>query len=369
MPVRSRCTVVVVLALAGWLCAPTAHAARPDNDAPGAAGVFAPYAAAAGKPVGLSAIGELGEATPDRGMPRCLGKRSFSRTVWYRVPAIGATQLLSVEAVGRTLALVDLAAYVQPNAPGATVREPNVCDGFGGGGSDATIEPTSAVSMIVPPNASVLVQVGRRGPRRARHRARLLSLDTFASDFLGPPPGTSPPSAPRLRPGRAFLSLAGATITGEDPAQAPARASARSGARSSRQERAASSSASAARCDRGDRLRGRRPKGDNAVDCVIRRAPAARLDVPVKRNRPVWVRVGHRRHVRGQRPRSSPRRDGDGATVVDGGSGGTDPTPGGPGGGFPASCDDAAVEDARVSGARCPAAPAATTASRASRCA
>lgn len=353
MPVRSRCTVVVVAALAGLLCAPTAHAARPENDAPSRAGVFAPYAAAAGKPVGLSAVGELVEARPDRGVPRCLGKRSFARTVWYRIPAIGATQLLSVEAVGRTLALVDLAAYVQPDATSTTVREPNVCDGFGGGGSDATIEPTSSVSLIVPPNHAVLLQVGRRGPVGVPDNERVfLSLNTFASEFLGAPPGDEAGDAPRLRPGRAFLSLSGATITGEDPAE-PACPSLGTVWRKVVPEETGRKliTVSGEAATTLTVYRGKRPTGKNAVDCVVReeRRGALKMNVPVQRRKPLWVKVGTERTT-GDEEAAIELEDGNGARVVDGGPGGFDPTRGGPGGGLPASCDVAAAEDAVVTG-------------------
>ena len=52
----------------------------------------------------------------------CLGSGSFLRTVWYRIPATQTPRELTVEASGRTLNVVDLAAFVQPG-PGQTVTK------------------------------------------------------------------------------------------------------------------------------------------------------------------------------------------------------------------------------------------------------
>src|SRR3954451_680172 len=120
----------------------TALAAPPPNDGPGAAAGFSPYTAETGTPGDQQAIAELAEATSDAGVPACLGPFSFARTVWYRVSASPSTQLITVEASGRTLDVVALAAFVQPAAAPPAVaplqtREPNACFGVGSGGSDA----------------------------------------------------------------------------------------------------------------------------------------------------------------------------------------------------------------------------------------
>src|SRR3954447_15759925 len=116
MPGRSLPGVVAGLVLAMALTAAPAQAARPSNDVPGgaAAGLFMPYAAENGTPTLLQATAELAEATPDAGVPRCLGPSSFARTVWYRLPASPVTTEVTLEATGRTLDVVDLAAFVQP---------------------------------------------------------------------------------------------------------------------------------------------------------------------------------------------------------------------------------------------------------------
>ena len=88
------------------------------------------------------------------------------------------------------------------------------------------------------------------------------------------------------------------------------------------------------------------------LDCVDREDHGAlRLNVPVKRRQPVWVRIGVDRTDGGERA-SLRVTDGARATVVDGGPGGFDPTPYGPGGGFPSACDSADVTKARVGGPR-----------------
>src|SRR5215211_8477319 len=100
----------VVLALAAsMLIAAPAGAAPPPNDAPAAAAPFTSFTAADGRPQDLQALAEPGEATPDVGVPRCLGPGSFERTVWFRIPAVPVTRVVRVEGFGRTLDLVDLA--------------------------------------------------------------------------------------------------------------------------------------------------------------------------------------------------------------------------------------------------------------------
>jgi hypothetical protein len=361
MSVRSLSTVIVVAVLAGMFGAAAAMAAPPSNDGPGGAGTFDPYVAAAGKPTELAAIGEMVEATADRGVPRCLGDSSFDRTIWYRIPEVGATQWLTISAVGRTVAPIDLAAYVQPELiPPATqtevnLRQPNVCDGIGAGGSDAAQEPTSAISLLVPPYRPVYVQVGRRGPVNSVDAERVfLYLNAFASEFLGSPPGdTADPSTPRVRnEGANFVGLAGATITAEDPAEptCPSLGTVwrrlvpnQTGERLIRVTGSAATTLAA--------YAGRKPTGDNVLDCVNRETGGA-LDmvVPVKRNKPVWIRMGAERTT-GDEEASLTISDGENVTVVDGGAGGFDPTPGGPAGGFPGACDQPVAEDADVSGA------------------
>src|ERR671913_60192 len=162
---------LAAVAAALLLPAPGAQAAPPANDLPSGAAPFAPYTAANGVPVEQQAIAELAEATPDPSLVRCLGEGSFERTVWFfALPAAVATEI-TVDAAGRTLDPVDLAAFVQPEVlamPPATAAQgnagvPNACAGIGDGGASGALEPGNAVTLRVPPNHPVLFQVGRRG--------------------------------------------------------------------------------------------------------------------------------------------------------------------------------------------------------------
>jgi len=153
-------SIALLLALAG----PPPATAAPFNDAPAGAVQFDRYTAANGRPRDLQATAELVDATPDAGVPRCLGAASFARTAWYWIPPVPAPEVLAVEAFGRTLDVVDLAAFVQPaGATAPATRTPNACAGAGAGGADTAEEPTSGIALRVPPNRAVLVQAGRRG--------------------------------------------------------------------------------------------------------------------------------------------------------------------------------------------------------------
>jgi hypothetical protein len=349
--------LTLVLGLSGLaLGAPAALAAPPPNDAAASPGAFAPYTARNGRPHDLQAIAELVEATPDAGVPACLGPGSFARTVWYAIPAAEAPQALTVEASGRTLDVVDLAAFVQPEgATSAATAQPNACSGLGAGGADAAEEPTSAVSLHVPARRSVLIEVGRRGPRRSADDERVvLSLDARP---LNVPPNAPAgdialPTTPGARvPGPTFMDLAGSTLTEEDPAEPPCPSlgsvwrrvvPGRSGTRLISVGGAGVSTLTV--------FSGTRPTSGNALDCVDRAGPGAlQVLVPARARKPLWIRVGA----------DGPPEDsaatllvepGAGQKVVDGGRGGFDPTTGGPGGGLPALCSRADAEHARVAG-------------------
>jgi hypothetical protein len=369
---RSPHGLLVCAALAALLlvAAPPAAAVPPTNDDPFAAGVLSPFTAENGTPASLQAVAELAEARPDAGVPRCLGPRSFARTVWYRIPEYASRVLLTVEATGGTLDVVDLAAFVQAEVPVASsaaprartsqaallTREPNQCGGTGAGGSDAAAEPSAAVTLLVPAYHPVLLQVGRRGAAaRAAGEQALVTLEAAVAAALGAPRGDLAGSAtPRLPgSGTTTVPLAGATLTGEDPAQPPCPSLGtvwrrfEPGATGRRVISVAGSAATTLAA-----FAGRVPTGDNVLDCVNREGKGAlRMNVPVRRGRTVWVRIGTEVTRRAETARVQ-LSDGVGATVVDGGPGGFDPTSGGPGGGLPAVCDRVDVTRARLSRTR-----------------
>ena len=363
-----------------------AAAAPPANDAPTAAEPFTVFTAANGRPDEQQAVAELFEATADAGLPRCLGPASFARTVWYRVPEAPTAQRLTVEAMGRTLDVLDVAAFVQAEVPappppppppppeptptptpeptpGPTARasqappapasEVNVCSGIGAGAGEESEEPTAGVTLHVPPRHPVLIQVGRRGAARSPDDDRaVISLEQRALDLPARPAGDAATAAPAARNGRdTYVDVFGATITGEDPAQ-PACPSLGTvwrkftpGASGKRLIRAFGPGVETLTV-----FSGTRPTAANALDCVNREtAGALEMVVPVRKRTPVWIRIGSESTIPGTQG-TLQVLEGRNATVVDGGPGGADPTTGGPGGGFPAACFSARPERARVSG-------------------
>ena len=355
MPGAGR-SIFALLALTAllWAGAPAA-AAVPANDAPAGAAFFEAYTAANGAPKDLQAIAELVDATADAGVPRCLGRSSFERTAWYRIPAAASPQEIAVEGFGRTLDVVDLAAFVQPlGAPAPSTLVANACGGLGSGGADAADEPTSGVALRVPAGHDVLLQAGRRGAVGSADDERvLLSLDARPLPALAAPPGdTARQGTPAASSSHAtFVSTANATVTEEDPAlpACPALGTVwRRYVPGSTGPRVISVSGPSAHTLAV--FRGRLPASGRALDCVNRaRYGALEMRMRVRRRKPVWIRIGT------NRPGGGPGvllrvADGRGATVIDGGPGGFDPTTGGPGGGLPSACDRAAAERARVRG-------------------
>src|SRR3954465_12626315 len=211
-----RLPVALVLALAAIAVAQAASAAPPPNDSPASPGSFQPYTAENGTPTQLTATAELAEATPDAGVPKCLGSTPFARPVWYLIPAQPAPHEINVEASGETLDVLDLAAFVQPpDASRPTATQPNACDGRGAGGAAAAEEPTSGISLRVPAGRAVLVQVGRRGPAGTPEEERaVLSVDDrgFPAPAVGPNGDVADPATPPANAGRTnVLRLFGAT--------------------------------------------------------------------------------------------------------------------------------------------------------------
>src|SRR4051812_33530647 len=348
---------VLLILLAAAIAAPvsSAVAAPPPNDGPDGAAPFEPVTAANGRPHDLQGIAELAEATPDPGVLRCLGPASFQRTVWFRAAAASTPQRLAIEASGPTLAVADIAAFVQPARVLAPLRrQPNACSGRGAGGADAAEEPTSGLTIDVPAGRDVLFQVGARGFPVSPDAERLVvSLDARPLLPARAPRGdTATRATPRASSKRGTLiALAHATVTEDEPADptCPAFASVWRQFKPSRSGPLLIS----LRAGLGTTLSvysGRAPKQANELDCV-NRATFGRLEmnVPARKGRTLWIRVGEDNAHSGSREKLR-IENGRGQVVVDGGPGGFDPTTGGPGGGLPASCSRSHPQRARVLG-------------------
>jgi hypothetical protein len=348
-------------ALVACLClapAATATAAPPPNDSPATPGTFDSVTAENGTPADKQAIADLAEATADLGVPHCLGPSSFTRTVWYVVPASEQPHEITVEATGRRLDVVDLAAFVQPEgATGPLTSQPNACAGTGSGGADAAEEPSSGVTLRVPPRRTVLIQVGRHGTIRSADDERaLVTLDdrpfaapngTLPGDFIA---GAATPKAHITQ--NTIVPLFGATLSEEDPAEpvCPSLGSVwRRVVPTANEQKLIS-------VQGGDAttltvFAGGSPTADNALDCVNRVGHGQmEMSVPARRRQPLWIRIGTDRPP-DQSSATFTITPGAGAFVVDGGPGGSDPTPGGPGGGFPTDCANGDAERASITGA------------------
>ena len=353
---------LLAAALAAALLVPSgaASALPPGNDPVTAASPFAPYTAANGVPFDQQAMAELAEATADAGIGRCLGGESFERTVWFFVPAAAVATEVTVDASGRTLDPIDLALFVQPEvttAPAGSVNHkvPNTCAGLGDGGASGAIEPGNAVTARVPPNHQVFVQVGRRGAagtpddERAVLSLRVAPIPTF-TPVLGDRAEPLTPVARAKRPTE--VPLANATITRDDAATPPCPSLGTvwrrliPGNSVPRRVSVSGGDASTLAVFAGDL-----PAFGRPLDCVVRDGPGRmEMIVPARKGRTTWIRVGtddllaNRATIRvGEAPEQR---------VVDGGSGGVDPTPGGPAGGLPAACDRPKLEQARIAGPR-----------------
>src|SRR3954470_21835885 len=224
-----RTSALITALLLFAALAPAATAAPPPNDTPARAAPFDIYTASNGVPTERTATAELAEATPDPGVLPCLGSGSFLRTVWYRIPATQTPRELTVEASGRTLAVVDLAAFVQPGGGTTVTKLPNVCAGAGVGGGDAAGDATSGLTIRVGGFRDVLIQVGRRGPVGSPddERVQLSLAETALPVEDGPDGDRADGGAPSIpRGGLTSVALGGATTTQEDPFVAPCPAAA-----------------------------------------------------------------------------------------------------------------------------------------------
>jgi hypothetical protein len=293
----TRKAPLILAALIAAASPSAASAAPPPNDAPPGAAAFELYTAVNGIPTERQAVADLAEATPDAGVLSCLGAASFLRTAWYRIPATQTPRELTIEASGRTLDVVDLAAFVQPGAGTTVTSLPNICAGAGVGGGDSAGDRTAGLSIRVGPYRDVLVQVGRHGPVGSPEDEQVV-LDLAETALpIGDEPdgdraGTTTPTIPKR--GLTSVLLAGATTTQEDPfvARCPAEASVW------RKVRPPKGGRWTFTADGGEAaslsvFTGAKPTPASAIGCVDRQGPAAlMLPVTAKKGRLLWVRVG-----------------------------------------------------------------------------
>lgn len=313
-----RLSTPLLAALVALALAPAAGAEPPGNDVPASAAALEPYTAQSGVPGGRQGFADLAEATADAGVPRCLGSKSFARTVWFRVPATAAPRELSIDAAGRTTEGVDLALFVQPSAAPLLSR-PNACAGPGVGGADAAEDPATEITIRLPAWRGLLIQVARRGAAgSAADEQALLTVAETPLDLISTPPGDrvslATPSLRRNGTGRVLLG--GASTTEEEPAQ-PACPSMGSVWRRVRPAQGGRRivSVSGRRASSVSVYRGAKPTARNQVACVDRdgNGPLT-LPVRVKPRRLLWVRIGTDRAGDGARARVSvrPPRPGEG---------------------------------------------------------
>ncbi|WP_205699135.1 hypothetical protein [Conexibacter sp. SYSU D00693] len=291
-----RLGLVTAVALLGLVCAAPASAAAPPNDAPGGAVDVAPFGAENGLPLERTGQADLSEAGPDAGVPRCLGPRSFARTVWFRVPSADAPQRLRVDALtpaGQANEGPELAVFVQP-ASGTQTREPQACDGPASQGDVGTRDPAAGVELLVPAGRTVLVQAGR--PEGQTAQGVLVTVATTAVEGLAAPLGDlGTLKAPRVALGRSSsVALGGARLTEEDPAQ-PSCAAAGSVWRRVTAARTGTHVVAA----RGPGVAtvtafaGRRPTGDGALACGVRESgQTVSAAFRARRGQALWLRVG-----------------------------------------------------------------------------
>jgi hypothetical protein len=288
--------LVALLVLAGTVAPAAAAAAPPPNDVPATAGAFEPYTTRNGVPTERQAFAQLGEATPEPGIPACLGPGSFARTVWYLLPATAGAREISIEASGQTFAPVDLAVFVQPGPAGPPVAaRPNACGGLGVGGADLSEEPVSAVVVRVPPGRSILLQVGRRGAQApAEDPVELALSETFVAQAQ-PTGDRAGRGTPRIgKSGKALVAISGATTSEEDPAT-PACPSLGSVWRRVRPPKSGRWTVTATGADVGSLavFAGALPTEQGFRDCVDRDGPGPLvLPVAARRARQLWIRVG-----------------------------------------------------------------------------
>jgi hypothetical protein len=211
----------------------------------------------------------------------------------------------------------------------------------------------------VPGGRAVLIQVGRRGPVGSAQDERvLLSLDdrTITAPAFPPEGDYADPGTPAVKPGlTTSVPLFGATITQDDPAEPPCPSLGTIWRKVKPASPATKSplliTANGADLGTLAVFAGSTPTAGNALDCVNRSGRGAlQMLIPAARARkPLWVQLGTDQPVE-ESAASLRVAPGAGTLVVDGGPGGFDPTPGGPGGGLPNDCAKADAERAGIGG-------------------
>jgi hypothetical protein len=272
-----------------------ASAAPPPNDEPAAAVDLTTFTAENGEPSELQGSADVSEATPDTGVPRCLGPASFERTAWFRLPAADTPRRVRIAAptkAGEPSELADLAAFVQPSS-GANTAEPQACDGPESSARGGLLDGSPTVVLHVPAHQAVLVQAG--WPAGSTAKEVLVTADATPLKAATEPPGDRATAAPRLRLGRlAALPLAGALLTEEDPAQ-PACPAAATVWRKLRVTRSGGhvAVASGASVTALTAFVGKAPTGEGAIACAVRgRRAELRTAFRARKGRLVWLRVG-----------------------------------------------------------------------------
>jgi hypothetical protein len=282
--------------LVGLLVTPAAaFAAPPANDGPDAAVELAGYTAENGTPSELQGSADLREATPDAGVPRCLGPASFQRTAWFKLPAADKARRVRIAVptkAGEPAELADVAAFVQP-ASATNTTEPQACDGPESTAPSALLDGAPTVVLHVPAKQAVLIQAG--WPATATANSLLVSADATPLGEAAAPPGDRAAEAPAVVPGRlGALPLAGALLSEEDPAEpaCPAAATvwrkvtiAHSGPHVAVAAGPSVTTLTA--------FAGATPSGDTAVACAVReQGHQLRTTFSARKGQVVWLRAG-----------------------------------------------------------------------------
>ena len=348
-------------------------AAPPPNDFPAGAGVFAPYSGAERRPDPAGGAGRAGRGDGRRGRPALPGRRLLRAHGLVPRPRVGRRRLddRRGESGGRpTRSTSPPSCSRRVAAPPPPRPPPPPRDAQ----SSNRASPTSATAIGAGAGGDAADRVVRRlparpgrlsGPDPGRPPRRRSAPPTTSARCVdarghrrrrcaGPRAATSPRSATRgSARARTSLDLAGATITGEDPAQPPCPSLGtvwRKLIPGSSGLRVISVSGLAAATP--DRLR--RPPPERRQRARLRhpraRRQARRWSSPVKRNRPLWVRVGTDRFVGDE---AAPIRVRDGAQRHDRQRrlGRLRPDARRPGGGFPRACDTRRRRATRASAA------------------